>query len=93
MASAREIRAILGALRRNPALLSTLRTELDALVASTHLTSTGGREMVNGSGNGMAYTAQITMTQRERMANLQAVLEHYERGTTPSAWSQTRFRD
>ncbi len=55
------------------------------------LSATGGREMVNGSGNGMAFTAQVTMSKRERLAILQSVIEFYDAGTSPSSWARTGF--
>lgn len=86
-----EINAMLGAIRRNPALVASIRTEIDTLVSEVMLSTTGGREMINGSGNGMAYTAQITMSKRERLAILQKVLDYYNSGTGPSSWAKTNF--
>jgi len=90
-ANPREIRAILQAIQGNPALVAQLREERDQLVLDTMLSSAGGREIVNGSGNGMAYTAQITMSKRERLAVLQAALDFYAAGQYPSSWARTRF--
>lgn len=91
MANPREIRAVLQAIRTNPALVAQLRTERDTLVSDVMLSATGGREMVNGSGNGMAYTAQVTMSKRERLSVLQAVLDFYDAGISPSSWARTAF--
>lgn len=91
MSKAQEIRAALQAIRANPALLASIRAERDTLVSDVMLSPNGGREMVNGSGNGMAFTAQVTMSKRDRLAMLQSIIEFYDAGTSPSSWAKTGF--
>jgi hypothetical protein len=89
--TAQEINAMLGAIRRNPSLVRQIQDEIDSLIADVMLSESGGTEFVNGSGNGMAFTAQITLSKRERLGLLQKVIEHYNAGVTAGSYAKTRF--
>jgi hypothetical protein len=89
--TAQEINAMLGAIRRNPSLVRQIQDEIDALIADVMLSESGGTEFVNGSGNGMAFTAQITLSKRERLGLLQKVLDHHAAGVTAGSYAKTRF--
>jgi len=92
MAGERQIiNAALQAIRDNPAVLASIRAEISTLTTEVLLSATGGREMVNGSGNGMAYTAQVTLSKRDRLALLQRVVDYYDAGTKPASWGRTNF--
>ena len=93
MAGERQIiNAALQGIRDNPAILASIRTEIATLTTEVLLSATGGREMVNGSGNGMAFTAQVTLSKRDRLSLLQSIVDHYNAGLKPSSWGRTNFQ-
>jgi hypothetical protein len=91
MGAVQEINAILGAMRRNPALVAQIVTEIDTLVSDIALSEGGGSEIVNGSGNGQQFGVKVTMSKRERLAFLQLVMEHYDRNLLASNTARMRF--
>jgi hypothetical protein len=85
------IKAFIAANAIDGTLETTLTTERNELALELLNNPEAATEIVSGSGNGVSFAGQVSMTKTERLDFLQWVLEALASGQVPANTTYARF--
>ena len=84
-------RAIVAEAQTDATLSADLKAERSSLIADITQNPEAGKEIVSGSGNGLAHSAQLNFTKADRLAFLNKAIYYIDNNLHPSSTSYARF--